>query len=136
MRDRMGKGGGDEATASTGLNVLAPSLHILQDPQGTPRRSTRVFTVCWSFPASSQHIEDGPGAHPGRPTRAKKAAKSGPVFITDRGTPAHVLLSIEDYRRLTGQGRSLVEALSLPGLADIDFGPPRARIAVPPPDLA
>ena len=27
--------------------------------------------------------------------RAKKAAKSGPVFITDRGKPAHVLLSIE-----------------------------------------
>ena len=68
--------------------------------------------------------------------RAKKAAKSGPVFITDRGTPAHVLLSIEDYRRLTGQGRSLVEALSLPGLADIASDPPHARIAVPPPDLA
>ena len=68
--------------------------------------------------------------------RAKKAAKSGPVFITDRGTPAHVLLSIEDYRRLTGQGRSLVEALSLPGLADVDFDPPRVRMEVPPPDLA
>ena len=27
--------------------------------------------------------------------RAKRAAKSGPVFITDRGKPAHVLLSIE-----------------------------------------
>ena len=27
--------------------------------------------------------------------RAKTAAKSGPVFITDRGKPAHVLLSIE-----------------------------------------
>ena len=33
--------------------------------------------------------------------RAKKAAKSGPVVITDRGKPAHVLLSIEYYRRLT-----------------------------------
>ena len=64
------------------------------------------------------------------------AAKSGPVYITDRGTPAHVLLSIEDYRRLTGQGRSLVEALSLPGLADVDFDPPRVRMEVPPPDLA
>ena len=30
-------------------------------------------------------------------SRAKKAAKSGPVFITDRGKPAHVLLSIEEY---------------------------------------
>ena len=68
--------------------------------------------------------------------RAKKAAKSGPVFITDRGRPAHVLLSIEDYRRLVGQGRSLAEALSMPGLADIEFEPPRVRIGVPPPDLS
>ena len=55
--------------------------------------------------------------------RAKKAAKSGPVFITDRGKPAHVLLSIEEYRRLAGQRRTLVEALSMAGLADIDFEP-------------
>ena len=60
--------------------------------------------------------------------RAKKAAKSGPVFITDRGKPAHVLLNIEDYLKLAGQRRSLVEALSMPGLADIDFEPPRIRI--------
>ena len=53
--------------------------------------------------------------------RAKKAAKSGPVFITDRGKPTHVLLSIEEYRRLAGQRRTLVEALSMAGLADIDF---------------
>lgn len=66
---------------------------------------------------------------------AKKAAKSGPVFITHRGKPAHVLLSIEDYRRLAGQRRSLVEALSMPGLADIDFEPPRIRIEPPFPDL-
>ena len=68
--------------------------------------------------------------------RAKKAARSGPVFITDRGKPAHVLLSIEDYRRLTGRRRSLAEALSMPGLADIDFEPPRARIGAPVPDLS
>ena len=68
--------------------------------------------------------------------RAKKAAKSGPVFITDRGKPAHVLLSIEDYRRLAGQRRSLAEALSMPGLADIDLEPPRVRIETPPPDLS
>jgi prevent-host-death family protein len=32
-------------------------------------------------------------------SKAKKAAKSGPVFITDRGRPAHVLLSIEHSSR-------------------------------------
>ncbi len=66
---------------------------------------------------------------------AKRAAKSGPVFITHRGKPAHVLLSIEGYRRLAGQRRSLVEALSMPGLADIDFEAPRVRSEYPLPDL-
>ena len=60
--------------------------------------------------------------------RAKRAAKSGPVFITDRGKPTHVLLGIEYYRRLAGAGRNLLETLSMPGLTDIDLDPPRARI--------
>jgi prevent-host-death family protein len=60
---------------------------------------------------------------------AKKAARDGPVFITDRGKLSHVLLSAEEYRRLTGQRRNLVEALSMPGLSDIDFEPPRLTIA-------
>ena len=58
---------------------------------------------------------------------AKKAAVEGPVFITDRGTPAHVLLSIAEYRRITGQHRTLVESLSVPGLADIELETPRLR---------
>jgi prevent-host-death family protein len=53
-------------------------------------------------------------------SRAKKAALEGPVFITDRGRPAHVLLSIADYQRLAGQGRNIVESLSMPGLSDIE----------------
>ena len=60
--------------------------------------------------------------------RAKKAAKSGPVFITDRGKPAHVLLSIENYRRLAREDRNLLDALSMEGLADIGLDPPRTRI--------
>jgi prevent-host-death family protein len=43
---------------------------------------------------------------------AKKAARRGPVFITDRGRPAHVLLTIGDYQRLTGGNVSLAEALA------------------------
>ena len=66
--------------------------------------------------------------------RAKRAVKLGPVFITDCGRPAHVLLSIENYRRLARQGGSLVELLSMLGLADIDFDPPHVRISSPPPD--
>jgi prevent-host-death family protein len=55
---------------------------------------------------------------------AKKAAQRGPVFITDRGRPAHVLLTIEDYRRLTGGHMSLAEAVAQTD-ADFDFDPPR-----------
>ncbi len=69
-------------------------------------------------------------------SRAKKAAAEGPVFITDRGKPAHVLLSIEEYRRLSGQRRNIVDALSMPGLADIDFDPLRMRDLPQPADLS
>jgi len=58
---------------------------------------------------------------------AKKAARRGPVFITDRGRPAHVLLSIEDYTKLTGSQSSIVELLAMPGGSAIDFDPPRLR---------
>ena len=68
-------------------------------------------------------------------SRAKKAAANGPVFITDRGKPAHVLLSIQEYRRLSNKPRSILEALSMPGLSDIEFDPPKADIQLRVPDL-
>ena len=57
-------------------------------------------------------------------SRAKKAARSGPVFITDRGRPAHVLLSIEDYQRLVGGERSLLDAVAAWDAGAFDFDPP------------
>ncbi len=64
--------------------------------------------------------------------RAKKAARRGPVFITDRGRPAHVLLTIDDYQRLAGGGISLAKALAQSDGADFGFKPPRiGRIAGP-----
>ena len=33
-------------------------------------------------------------------SRAKKAAEAGPVYITDRGRPAHVLLTFDAYEQL------------------------------------
>ncbi|CRM06766.1 type II toxin-antitoxin system Phd/YefM family antitoxin [Pseudomonas sp. 58 R 12] len=59
---------------------------------------------------------------------AKKAARQGPVFITDRGKPAHVLLSIEDYQKLTGLNADIVDLLVMPEAADIDFETERAVI--------
>ena len=62
--------------------------------------------------------------------RAKRAAASGPVFITDGGKPAHVLLTIESYRQLTGGPRRITDALALPGVEDIEFTAPRAAVFV------
>lgn len=58
-------------------------------------------------------------------SKAKKAAQLGPVFITDRGKPAHVLLTIEEYQRLTDSQTSIVDLLAMPEAADIEFEPPR-----------
>lgn len=69
-------------------------------------------------------------------TRAKKAAKSGPVFITDRGKPAHVLLSFQEYQRLIKQRRNIADALAMPGVADIEFEAPRVIIEARPVDLS
>ncbi len=56
---------------------------------------------------------------------AKKAAENGPVIITDRGRPAHVLLSFQDYQKLLRAGPSLLEALAQKDEGDFDFDPPR-----------
>jgi prevent-host-death family protein len=61
-------------------------------------------------------------------SRAKKAATEGPVFITDRGTPAHVLLSIEEYQRLTGGQDSIIDRLGMPpGIEDVALEIPLMR---------
>ena len=69
-------------------------------------------------------------------TRAKKATRNGPVFITDRGKPAHVLLSFEDYQRLTKQRRNIADTLAISGIADIEFEPPHVIIGTRPADFS
>lgn len=59
-------------------------------------------------------------------SKAKKAVKDGPVFITNRGKPAHVLLSIEQYLKLAGSAASIIDMLAMPGAEDVKFVPKRA----------
>jgi len=66
-------------------------------------------------------------------SRAKQAASRGPVFITDRGRPAHVLLSIEEYQKLAGPQATIVDQLAMPGVEDIEFDPPRLSGGPPSP---
>ena len=60
-----------------------------------------------------------------RAGEAKKAALAGPVFITDRGQPSHVPISIVEYRKLTGGMTSLAEAIAQGEGAEVDFEQPR-----------
>jgi len=82
-----------------------------------------VEKLIWRSPVSTTTIssrefnQDAGGA--------KKAADRGPVIITDRGRPAHVLLSFEDYQKLLGAGPSLLEVLAQKEEGDFDFDPPR-----------
>ena len=69
-------------------------------------------------------------------SEAKRAANKGPVFITDRGRPAHVLLSFEHYQQLTRQRRNIADALAMPGIADIEFEPSRMNFEARPADLS
>ena len=61
---------------------------------------------------------------------AKRVAADGPVFITNRGQPAFVLLTIDNYHRLAGlKERTLFELMdSIPGGEGIEFDPPRMNL--------
>lgn len=64
---------------------------------------------------------------------AKRAASAEPVIITDRGRPSHVLLSIDEYRRLVGEGRDIVVRLSMED--DLDFEPGAVDLGLRDPEL-
>jgi prevent-host-death family protein len=60
-------------------------------------------------------------------SKAKKAAKAGPVIITDRGRPAHVLLTFEEYKKITGGRTKIADLLAMPGVDDIELEIPAMR---------
>lgn len=51
-------------------------------------------------------------------SQAKRAARFEPLFVTDRGRPTHVLMSIEAYQRLSGETESIVDLLATQGLGN------------------
>ncbi len=62
-----------------------------------------------------------------RVTDAKRASLCGPVFITDRGEPSHVLLSIEEYKKISGKQESITDLLAMPFDDDIEFDIPKSK---------
>ena len=69
-------------------------------------------------------------------SKAKNAAKLGPVFITDRGRPAHVLLTFEAYKKITGVRTKIADLLAMPGIENIEFEIPVMRDLPRPADLS
>lgn len=69
------------------------------------------------------------------PGKIKRAALSGPVFITDRDKPSLVVLAIGDYERLAGRGASLLDLLTPDDDQDFEFEPPKARLVAGAADL-
>ena len=53
-------------------------------------------------------------------SQAKRLARFEPVFVTDRGRPTHVLMSMEAFRRLSGQNETIVDLLAAPAAAPAD----------------
>lgn len=58
---------------------------------------------------------------------AKRAAEKGPVYITDRGRPAHVLLTYEAYEHLLGTQHVLDRLAEPAGIEDVEFTIPTSE---------
>jgi prevent-host-death family protein len=56
-------------------------------------------------------------------SQAKRAARVEPVFVTDRGRPTHVLMSIDAFRRLSGPVETIVDMLAAPPAPVLEVGP-------------
>ena len=68
-------------------------------------------------------------------SKAKRAAKAGPVIITDRGRPAHVLLTFDEYKRITGGRTKIADLLAMPGIEHLDLEIPVMTDLAQPADL-
>jgi len=68
---------------------------------------------------------------------ARKAASADNlVYILDRGQPAHVLMSIDKFRKMSGQTQNILDMLAMPEAAEIDFDFERIQDLPRPLDLS
>ncbi|KOR29286.1 hypothetical protein TI03_02665 [Achromatium sp. WMS1] len=57
--------------------------------------------------------------------RVLQLANQEPVFITDQGQPAQVVLSYQEYNRLNGNKDSIVDLIAMDPADFVEFEPPR-----------
>ena len=49
------------------------------------------------------------------------------MFITDRGKPAHVLMTFSDYQRVLGKRKNMSDLLGMKGAGEIEFEPAKVQ---------
>ena len=56
-------------------------------------------------------------------SQAKRLARLEPLFVTDRGKPTHVLISIDAFRALVAPAETLIDMLAIdePVVAEPDW---------------
>jgi len=59
------------------------------------------------------------------PSSVKRAAKKGPVKITERGVVAYMMMSIEEYLEISGKTRTICDLLGAPDTTDIELSVPK-----------
>src|SRR5207302_1465916 len=97
---------------------------MITDPRQSGK-TTVVRDLVGGIANSSRGWIFSSGTFAGIVPASERAAKRGPVFITDRGRPSHVLLTAEEYQRITGGQKSIADLLAMPEAAEIEFEPPR-----------
>jgi prevent-host-death family protein len=69
--------------------------------------------LAWQLQAAKQHFSE----------LVERARRDGPQVVTKHGKDAVVVVSVEEYQRLRGDGPSLVEFIrSAPDLDALDLG--------------
>jgi len=61
------------------------------------------------------------------PSSVKRAAKKGPVKITERGVVAYMMMSIEEYLEISGKTSTICDLLSAPDTVDIELSVPKFK---------
>ncbi|MCF6288276.1 MAG: type II toxin-antitoxin system Phd/YefM family antitoxin [Proteobacteria bacterium] len=59
-------------------------------------------------------------------SKVKKVCEAGPVYVTNRGNPTHVMMTFDEYQKLVGNSKNIVELLAMND-AEIEFEPPKLQ---------
>jgi hypothetical protein len=61
------------------------------------------------------------------PSSVKRAAKHGPVKITERGVVAFMMMSIDEYLEITGKTATIVDLIGASNTQDIQLDVPKFK---------